>query len=277
MSALSAPTAIHRADRSDAGHGVRRPPRRRVRAVVAPSLVLAGAVGLWQLLVSVLGVPPTLVPGPALVVSSTWADRAAIWPAIVVTTEEAVLGLVLAVLVAVVLGLAIDSSRTLRGGVYPLVIATQTLPIIALAPLVVIWWGFGMAPKILLVALFSFFPIVVGFVQGLASTGPDVGNLLRTMGASRFQLLWRVRIPSALPQCFTGLKISVTYAYTSAIVAEYVGAQQGLGVYMTTASQAAPIRTDLVFGAIAVTAVLTVALFGVVAIIERVSMPWRPR
>lgn len=277
MSALSAPTAIHRPDRTDAVTGARRPPPRRVRAIVAPALVLVGAVGLWQLLVSVLHVAPTLVPGPALVVSSTWADRADIWPAIVVTTEEAVLGLLLATLVAVVLGLAIDSSRTVRGGVYPLVIATQTLPIIALAPLVVIWWGFGMAPKVLLVALFSFFPIVVGFVQGLASTGPDVTNLLRTMGATRFQILWHVRIPSALPQCFTGLKISVTYAYTSAIVAEYVGAQQGLGVYMTTASQAAPIRTDLVFGAIAVTAVLTVVLFGVVGIIERLSMPWRPR
>jgi ABC-type nitrate/sulfonate/bicarbonate transport system permease component len=146
-----------------------------------------------------------------------------------------------------------------------------------LAPLVVIWFGFGIVPKILIVALFSFFPIAVGLVQGLASAEPDTINLLRTMGAKRWQLLRRARLPHALPQFFTGLKISVTYSFAAAIIAEFVGAQQGLGVYMIAAKNAAPALTDLVFGAVFVTALLTCALFLVVALLQRLAMPWRPR
>jgi ABC-type nitrate/sulfonate/bicarbonate transport system permease component len=251
----------------------RRPGARRW---LPPALVLIAAVGLWQLVTVVFGTSPTILPGPALVVVSTWADRADLAPALATTTVEAVVGLALAVAVAVPLAISIDWSRTARAGVYPLVVASQTVPVIALAPLVVIWFGFGEGPKIGLVALFSFFPIVVGAVQGLASADRDAVDLLRTMRASRWQLLWRVRWPSALPQCFTGLKISVTYAYTSAIVAEYVGATQGLGVYMNAASQAAPRRTDLVFGATGATALATVALFLLVGLAERLAMPWRP-
>ncbi|MHB1929486.1 MAG: ABC transporter permease, partial [Acidimicrobiales bacterium] len=181
------------------------------------------------------------------------------------------------VAVAVPMAVSIDWSKTVRASVYPLVVASQTLPIIVLAPLVVIWFGFGLGPKIVLVALFSFFPIVVGAVQGLASADGEIIDLLRTMRANRWQLLTHVQLPSALPQIFTGLKISVTYAFTSAIVAEWVGATQGLGVFMTAAANDAPRQTDLVLGATVVTAVLTIALFGMVAALQRVAMPWRPR
>jgi ABC-type nitrate/sulfonate/bicarbonate transport system permease component len=189
------------------------------------------------------------------------------------TTKEAVLGVAVAILVAAVLAVAIDWSQTVRRSVYPLMVASQTLPIIALAPLVIIWFGFGELPKIALVGLFTFFAIAVGLVQGLGSADPDAMSLLRTMGASRLQLLLRVRLPTALPNFFTGLKVAVTYAYVAAIVAEFVGAQQGLGVYMTTTKNA--FRTDLVFGAVIVTALLTLILFGIVALLERVAMPWR--
>ena len=181
----------------------------------------------------------------------------------VTTTREAILGLAVAIVVAFVLAIAIDAWPAARRSLYPLIVASQTLPIVALAPLVIIWFGFGESPKIGLVALFTFFAIAVGLVQGLASTDRDAVRLLRTMGATRRQLLWRVRLPSALPQFFTGLKVAVTYAYVSATVAEFVGAQQGLGVYMTTAKNA--LRTDLVFGAVLVTAALTLLLFGLVA------------
>ena len=139
------------------------------------------------------------------------------------------------------------------------------------------WWGFGLFPKVILVALFSFFPITVGLVQGLGSADPDALNLLRTMRAGRWQLLTRVRLPNALPQFFTGLKISVTYAYSAAIVAEFVGGMQGLGVYMTQAIHDAPVRMDLVLGAVFVIALLTIAIFALVGIVERLAMPWRPR
>jgi ABC-type nitrate/sulfonate/bicarbonate transport system permease component len=230
-------------------------------------------VGLWQWLVHLLSVDPQVLPSPSLVISSTWADRANLWPAIVMTTKETVLGLLVAIVLAFVAAIAIDWSRLARRSVYPLLVASQTLPIVALAPLVIIWFGFGLGPKVALVALFTFFAMAVGLVQGLASTDPDAMNLLRTMRASRLQLLLRVRLPTALPQFFTGLKISVTYAFVSAIVAEFVGAVQGLGVYMTASKSA--FRTDLVFGAVLATALLTLALFGLVAALERAVMPWK--
>jgi ABC-type nitrate/sulfonate/bicarbonate transport system permease component len=234
-------------------------------------------VALWQLLVSLKHIDSQIFPGPWLVLRATWGDRTDLWPAIGTTTEEAVLGLGVAILVALATAVGIDTWVPVRRSLYPLIVASQTIPMIALAPLVLIWWGFGLLPKVVLVALFSFFPIAVGLVQGLNSTDPDTLNLLRTMRASRRQLLLRVRLPSSLPQFFTGLKISVTYAYTAAIVAEFVGAEQGLGLYMYTAAHAAPVETDLVFGSIIVVALLTIVLFLLVGLAERVAMPWRPR
>ena len=177
-------------------------------------------------------------------------------------------------LCALILAIAIDWSRAIRASVYPLMVISQTIPLIALAPLVIIWFGFGIAPKIVLVALFTFFATAVGTVQGLASADPDAMSLLRTMGATRAQLLWRVRLPSALPQFFTGLKVSITFAYVAAIFAEYVGATQGLGYYMTLAQHGD--NTDLVFGAVIVSALLTLVLFAIVAAIERSVLRWRP-
>jgi ABC-type nitrate/sulfonate/bicarbonate transport system permease component len=242
-----------------------------------PVALLAAVVALWEALTAGLGVNPLILPGPALVATSTWGDRSDLVSAIGTTTVEALLGLVLAVAVAVPMAVAIDWFRTVRASLYPLLVASQTLPLIALAPLVVIWFGFGEGPKIVLVALFTFFPIVVGTVQGMAAADPDAIDLLRTLRASRWQLLTKVRFPSALPQLFTGLKISVTYAFSTAIVTEFVGGYQGLGVLMYSAAHDAPAATDLVFGATVVTALLTIVLFGVVAILQRVAMPWRPR
>ncbi len=248
-------------------------PRARLGALAPPALLLLVFLVGWELATWLGKIDPGLLPGPVRVVRSTWDDRAALWPAIRISSEEALLGVLVAIAFAVVLAIAIDWSRTVRRSLYPLIVASQTLPIIALAPLVVIWFGFGIGPKVVLVALFTFFAVAVGLVQGLSSADPDTMSLLRTMGASRRQILVRVRLPSAVPQFFTGLKVAVTYAYVAAIVAEFVGAQQGLGVYMTTNKNA--LRTDLVFGAVLVTALLTLVLFGIVAILEHVAMPWR--
>lgn len=255
----------------------RRRRHRRVGRLLPPVVLLAALAALWAGVTAALRIDPTVLPGPALVVTGTWAERAQLWPAMGTTSLEAVLGLAVALGVAVPLAVCIDAWRGVRASVYPLVVASQTLPVIVLAPLVVIWFGFGLWPKVGLVALFSFFPIAVGAVQGLGSADADMVDLLRTMRATRWQLLTRVKLPAALPQLFTGLKISVTYAFTSAIVAEWVGATRGLGVFMTAAAQDAPRHTDVVLGGTVVTALLTVALFGVVALVQRAAMPWRPR
>jgi len=247
--------------------------RRALRAAWPAALLLAALVVVWDLVANAVHASLSL-PGPWLVVTATWADRSDLAPAMWTTSEEALLGIALAVVCAVLLAVAIDWSRALRRSVYPLMVVSQTIPLIALAPLVVIWFGFGEGPKIALVALFTFFATAVGTVQGLASADPDAMNLLRTMGATRAQILWRVRLPSALPQFFTGLKISITFAYVAAIFAEYVGAYGGLGYYMSVAQHA--FSTDLVFGAVIVTALLTLALFGLVAALEHRVLRWRP-
>jgi ABC-type nitrate/sulfonate/bicarbonate transport system permease component len=247
--------------------------RRLARAAWPPAALLAVLVLAWDLVANAVHASLSL-PGPWLVATSTWDDRADLGPAMWATTKEALLGIALAVACALLLAVAIDWSRAVRRSVYPLVVISQTIPLIALAPLVIIWFGLGPAPKIVLVALFTFFATAVGTIQGLASADVEAMNLLRTMGASRLQLLWRVRLPSALPQFFTGLKVSVTFAYVAAIFAEYVGATAGLGYYMSSARQFE--NTDLVFGAVIVTAALTLILFALVAALERTVLRWRP-
>jgi ABC-type nitrate/sulfonate/bicarbonate transport system permease component len=243
------------------------------RSALPPLVVLAVLIGLWAALVRVLDVDPSVVPAPDVVVRVTWEDRASVWPALLATTKVALLGTALAVVVALLAAVAVDWSTTVRRSVYPLLVASQTIPIIALAPLVVIWFGLTAAPKVALCALFTFFAIVVGTVQGLASADSEAQDLLRTMGASRVQVLLRVRVPSAVPSFFTGLKVAVTYAFSAAIVTEYIGTEQGLGVYINAANRA--LRTDLVFGGVLVTALLTLILFGAVLVLERLAMPYR--
>ena len=248
--------------------------RKLLRNAWPPALALALLVAAWDLAANAAHASLSL-PGPWLVAQSSWQDRGDLGAAMWTTTQEALLGIALAIACAVILAIAIDWSQTARRSIYPLMIISQTIPLIALAPLVVIWFGFGEAPKVALVALFTFFAISVGMVQGLNSADVDTMNLLRTMGASRRQILWRVRLPSALPQFFTGLKIGVTFAYVAAIFAEYVGAYGGLGYYMSVARQA--FNTDLVFGAVIVTAALTLTLFAIVTALERAVIRWRPR
>jgi ABC-type nitrate/sulfonate/bicarbonate transport system permease component len=151
-------------------------------------------------------------------------------------------------------------------------VTSQTIPIIALAPLVLIWFGYDLGPKVLVVALYCFFPIAVACADGLLGTDPDLERLMRSMRASRWQILQLVRLPGAMPAFFSGLRIAATYSMTGAIFAEYVGAYQGLGIYMENSANAHAVV--LVFAAILVTAVLSLLLFGLVSVIERIALPW---
>ncbi len=151
-------------------------------------------------------------------------------------------------------------------------ITSQTIPIIALAPLLLIWFGFDIGPKIIVVTLYCFFPIAVACADGLAGAEPEMLNLLKSMNASRWQILWLVRLPQAMPAFFSGLRIAATYSVTGAIVGEFVGAYQGLGIYMQR--EANSFGTVQVFAAILVTAALSLLLFGLVSLIERIALPW---
>jgi ABC-type nitrate/sulfonate/bicarbonate transport system permease component len=170
------------------------------------------------------------------------------------------------------LALAIDFSLFMRRALMPVLIGSQTLPIIAIAPLMIIWFGFGLMPKVLVIALVTFFPITIALIEGFASTERETTNLLRSMGAGRWKQFRYARLPSALPFFFAGLRIAITYAVVGAIFSEYVGAKQGLGIYMNL--QKNSFRTDLVLAAVLVTAFVSIGLFLLTYVIERLAIPW---
>jgi len=165
-----------------------------------------------------------------------------------------------------------DRFATVRRAVEPLLIATQTIPVVAIAPLLVLWFGFDLAPKVAIVVLVTFFPVTVALLDGLAAAGADATELLRSFGAGRWRIFALLRWPSALPSLFTGLRLAVTYGVIGAVFGEYVGAYEGLGIWMQTSQKA--FRTDLVFAAVLLTAAVSICLFGLVVLIERLTIPW---
>lgn len=231
---------------------------------------------VWQVAVVVGDVAPRLLPSPARVVQQAWAQREVLADHAGATLGVTVVGFTVSVVVAWVLAVVLDRLPRLRAAVVPLLVASQTVPVLVVAPLLVLWFGFGLAPKVLVVTLVTFFPVALGLVEGFAAAGPGASALLATMGASRWQEFAYVRLPAALPRFFTALRIGVTYAVVGAVVAEYAGAVQGLGTYMTM--QRAAFRTDLVLAAVGVCAVLTLVLYAGTCAVERVVVPWaRPR
>jgi ABC-type nitrate/sulfonate/bicarbonate transport system permease component len=238
-----------------------------------PSLVLV-ALGLavWQWSVTAAEVRPQVLPSPLRVLEQGWAFRDQIWTHTVPTLQVTVVGFGVSLALGWILAVAVDFSPWLRRALTPLLVASQTLPIIAIAPLLIIWFGFGLLPKVLVIALVTFFPITVGLVEGFAATERQATSLLRSMGASRWQQFRYVRLPGALPRFFTALRIGITYAVTGAIFAEYVGATAGLGIFMSL--QKNSFRTDLVLAAVLVTALLSVTLFLLTYLVERLVVPW---
>ena len=182
------------------------------------------------------------------------------------------IGLTIATVLGVLIAAAIDLSSVVRRALYPILVASQTVQILAIAPLLIIWFGFGMLPKVLIVVLICFFPLAVNTADGLASADPDYVSLLRAMGADRKQVWRLVRFPAALPAFFTGLRIAVTYSVVGATIGEWVGGSEGLGLYMLRSKNA--LATDQVFVGIVLTSMLSIALFLLVYVIERALLPW---
>lgn len=230
----------------------------------------------WETFVRWQDIRPAVLPTPTDVLDAMWDDRANLWGATWITLQTVLLGFGSALVLAILIGVLVDSFGWVRRSIYPVLVVSQTLPIVAIAPLVVIWFGFGISSHAFVVAMYTFFPVAVGLAQGLASTDEDAMNLLRTMGAGRFRLLVKVRFPSALGQLFTGIRVSMSFAVIAAVIAQFVGAVEGLGIYMLTMKNA--LRTDLVFGAVTVTSAVTLLLFGGVVVLQRLVMPWyRPK
>jgi len=216
-----------------------------------------------------------VLPAPSRILGALWDQRDAAVHNTLVTLGEAAVGFGASLALAVVAALAMDLAPGLRRAVYPLLVGSQAVPILVVAPILVLWFGFGLLPKAVVIVLLTFFPIVVALLDGFASVPSDAEDLLRTYGANERQALWLLRVPTALPSFFTGLRIAVTYAVLGAVYAEYVGAFDGLGIWILTSQKS--FRIDLVFGAVLIVLVVSLLLFWIVTTVERVVVPWSAR
>jgi putative hydroxymethylpyrimidine transport system permease protein len=242
------------------------------RALPAVGILVAIAL-IWEAVSHWFGVPDYVLPS----LDRIWRTGVSSWSGTLasatwVTTKEVLLGFLLAVVVALALAFALHSSRTVRNAVYPLLIGSQAVPIVVIAPVLAIIFGYTITPKLIVVALICFFPIVVNTIDGLASVDPDLLKVMRTLDGNRWATLRRVEAPAALPSMFSGLRIAATYAPIGAVFGEYAGSQNGLGYVMI---QAIPqLETDLVFAAIFILTFEAILLFIAVSVLERITCPW---
>ena len=244
-------------------------------SVWKPLVLLAVLIGIWELYVDLGGADPLILPAPHAIAKALYTDRGLLWSNFLVTAQEVLLGILVAACAGLLLALAVHFSRTLRQALYPLLIASQAVPIPMIAPLLVLWLGFGIAPKLVVIALVSFFPIVVTTFAGLASVDPDLLKLMQTFDAPRGRTFRHVELPTALPGVLTGTKIAVVVAVIGAVFAEWSGSSSGLGYLFL---QAEPqLLIPRAYAAVVILCVFAVVLFGLLTLAERLTVPWAYR
>ena len=247
----------------------------RVRRWALPALLLVASIGAWQLATSsgALHLDPLLVPSPAEVAEALWQNRSLLAENAGVTLREVLLGFALAVAVGLAFAVVLHLSEALRLAFYPVLVASQTIPIVAIAPILVVWFGYGISPKLWIIALICFFPITVNTLDGLRSVDSEATKMMRTLDASRTQILIRVEVPSALPYFFSGAKIAAAVAVIAAFIAELAGGESGLGVLIR--QDTAVLETARAFAAIALLSLIAIVLFALIALAERRVVTWR--
>jgi len=226
----------------------------------------------WQLYAESGGAASRILPSPGRIVTALWDQRDQAAHHTLVTIGETAVGFAASLVLALLAGFVMELVPAARRALYPLLVGSQSLPILVVAPILVLWFGFGLLPKAIVIVLLTFFPMVVGLLDGFARAEPEAVDLMETFAATRGQVLLKLRIPAAAPSFFTGLRISVTYAVLGAVYGEYVGSFDGLGIWILTSQKA--FRIDLVFGAVLIVLVLSVAGFVAVGLLERALVPW---
>jgi ABC-type nitrate/sulfonate/bicarbonate transport system permease component len=248
------------------------------RRYLAPLVVILLLLGLWELaaqwdwIANALNIQDFLVPAPSDIATSLWQDRSLLLDNGWVTLKEVLFGFAIAAVVGIGFAVLIHLSDLARRAVYPLLIGSQTIPIVILAPILVVWFGFGLTPKLVIVALICFFPITVNTLDGLRSVDPDLTKMLRSLGAGRLQRLWRAEIPTALPYAFSGARVAITVSVIGAVFAEYVGSSEGLGHLINQAQ--AQLLTARSFAAVVVLSAMALGLFALVTVAERWIVKW---
>ena len=229
-------------------------------------------VVLWQVLCMSGVIPPFMLPSPYAVCTAFCSEFKTLIMHSYITLQEAFCGLFISIALSVLLALVMERCALIRKAVYPVLVISQTIPMVAIAPLLVLWLGYGLAPKITLVVLTCFFPITIALMNGFKAVEPDQILLMKAMGASEWQILWHVKLPSAIPSFFSGLEISVSYAVVSAVVAEWLGGNAGLGVYMTRVRKA--YAFDKMFAVLFWTVFVSLFLIWLLKRVKRKTRPW---
>ena len=244
-----------------------------------PGLVVLALLGFWQLaaewhvLADAFGIEPFLIPSPSEIAQALWEDRGLLADNAWVTLREVIFGFACALAAGIGFALLLHVSETLRRAFYPLLVGSQTVPLIVLAPIFVLWFGFGMGAKLVIVVLICFFPITVNTLDGLRSVDPEAVKMMRTLDASRWGVLRRVEAPTALPYTFSGARIAIAIAPIGAFFAEMSGATKGLGVIVNSAG--AQLLVPRQFAAVVVLSTMAIGLFALLALVEKRVLRWR--
>ncbi len=253
--------------------GVRQQLRRAIREIWPAAFFVCVLILVWELFLVVTGMPKYVLPPLHQVLYIAFVKAGSVFlPAAMVTVQEIVLGFFFGVATGLAVGTAIFHVKLLRRGLLPLIVASQAIPVIAIAPILIIWFGFGLTPKVIVVTLISFFPVAINTIAGFTSVERDALNLMHSLDATPWQIFFKVRFPAALPGIFAGIKNAAGIAAIGAIVGEWVGSDTGLGPVMIAANSA--FLTGDIFAAIVYLAAMAVALFLAVVLVERVAIPW---
>jgi NitT/TauT family transport system permease protein len=243
-----------------------------LRTILPPLILLTGIVVLWQVITTLLNIPEVVLARPTQIVA--WTSQ--YWPRLlsngITTFTEVLVGFVIGTLFGFTIGILISQFKFFEVSLYPLIVATQVIPIVAIAPILVIWFGFGIASKIVVAVIICFFPVVINTAQGLSSVDPDVISLARVNNASRLSILTKVQFPFAVPLIMSGVKLASSLAVIGAIVGEMVGADSGLGYLITYGSER--VDTAMMFSALGVLFLMGISLFAVITILQRFASPW---
>lgn len=239
---------------------------------LAPIIAVAVIILIWFLCNNFEIVPAYMLPSPLDVARAFTDNFTVMLRQAAVTLQEAVYGLGIGIVLAFIVAALMDRFRFLKKAIYPILVITQTIPTIAIAPLLVLWMGFGMAPKITLVVITTFFPISIGLLNGFENADRDEINMMRSMGAGRLQIFRHIKLPSAADAFFSGLKISASYAIVGAVISEWLGGFEGLGVYMTRVKKA--YAFDKMFAVIVFISAVSLLLIAIVSLIQHIAMPW---
>jgi ABC-type nitrate/sulfonate/bicarbonate transport system permease component len=240
---------------------------------IVPGVFMAFLLIVWEYAVIFGNIKKFILPPPSLIFRTLIDTFPIMTPHIMATLKESAIGFSLGILFSFILAFLLDEIPLVKKAVYPLIIISQTIPIISVAPLFIIWFGYGLLPKVLVVMLVCFFPILVNLLDGLAAVDKDLLNLLKSMGAGKTKIFRFVKLPSALPYFFAGLKISASYSIMGAVIGEWLGSKEGLGYFMILSQRS--FLTERVFAAIIIITLLSLGVFKIVSLLERLLLPWK--